>query len=363
MTKHDTITDFDEAKSEAFAERLVAALSDAALVLMTSIGHRTHLFDAMADLPPAGVERIAEESNLAPRYVREWLGAMVTAGVVVYDPKADTYHLPGEHAAWLTRRASPNNIAVTSQLVGVSASVEDRMIERFRDGGGTEYCHYGRFHEVMAEDSFQTAVLGMKAFILPIVPGLSARLEAGIDVVDVGCGAGKAMLMLAEAFPNSRFTGVDLCADAFAETTIAAARLGLGNLSFREADLSRLETLGEFDLVFAFDAVHDQKDPLGLVRLVQRSLRPGGIFLMQDIGGSRDLTKNIENPFAPLLYAISLMHCTPVSLGQGGPGLGAMWGVETAQEYLHTAGFKTVETHRLPHDPINAYFVARVGPD
>ena len=147
--------------------------------------------------------------------------------------------------------------------------------------------------------------------------------------------------------------------EAFAETTVAAARRGLRNLSFRDADLSTIDVIGEYDLIFAFDAIHDQKEPLKLVQLVRRSLRPGGVFLMQDIGGSRDLAANIGNPFAPLLYAISLMHCTPISIGQGGPGLGAMWGVETAREYLGIAGFDNVETHTLPHDPINAYFVAR----
>ncbi len=359
MNKHDSFTAFDDAKSEAFAERFVGALSDAALVLMTSVGHRTGLFDTMADLPATSVDGIAEAARLAPRYVREWLATMVTAGVVTYDSADETYHLPPEHAAWLTRAAAPNNIAVTSQLVGVSASVEDRMVERFRDGAGLDYCHYGRFHDVMAEDSYQTVVLALEDHILPLVPGLIGRLRTGIDVIDVGCGAGRAMLSLAQTFPASRFTGVDLCADAFAETTVSAARLGLENLSFRAEDLSTLDSLGDCDLVMAFDAVHDQKDPLGLVRLVRHSLRSGGVFLMQDIGGSRDLAANMENPFAPLLYTISLMHCTPVSVGQGGPGLGAMWGVETAQEFLRTAGFASIETNVLPHDPINVYFVAR----
>ncbi|TYC63984.1 transcriptional regulator, partial [Marinobacter sp. BW6] len=107
--------------------------------------------------------------------------------------------------------------------------------------------------------------------------------------------------------------------------------------------------------------VHDQKDPLGLLDTVRSSLNQDGVFLMQDIGGSRDLEKNIDNPFAPLLFTISSMHCTPIPIGQGGPGLGAMWGVETAQEYLAAAGFAEVETHRLPHDPINAYYVAYPG--
>lgn len=359
MTEHAPLHTFDDAKAEAFAERLVGALSEAALALMTSLGHRTGLFDTLADHPRATSADLAAEAGLAERYVREWLGVMVTARVVDYDPATGSHTLPGEHAAFLTRAASPNNIAVTSQFIGVAAGVEEEMLARFRDGGGTHYHHYDRFHAVMAEDSAQTVVAAMTDCILPLVPGLEARLQQGIDVVDVGCGGGRALLRLAEAFPQSRFTGIDLCAEAFADAEIAAAHLGLSNLSFRAQDLSKLNSLGRFDLVTAFDAVHDQKDPQGLLDTVFNSLAGDGVFLMQDIGGSRDLVTNIDNPFAPLLYTLSLMHCTPISIGQGGPGLGTMWGVETAQEFLATAGFGNIETHRLPHDPINAYFVAR----
>lgn len=178
-------------------------------------------------------------------------------------------------------------------------------------------------------------------------------------MADFGCGGGRALLRLAREFPNSSFKGFDLCADAFRDAQEEADRAGLANLHFEACDLSSAENVGAFDLVTAFDAVHDQADPKGFLRLIHRSLRPGGVFLMQDIGGSRDLEKNIANPFAPLLYTISSMHCTPISIGQGGPGLGAMWGVETAEEYLAETGFASVETHRLPHDDMNAYFIAR----
>lgn len=358
MNEH-TQTAFDEAKAEAFANRFTKTLSEAALALMTSIGHRTQLFDTLAVHPNVTSAELADKAWLAERYVREWLGVMVTSGVVTYDPATKTYTLPAEHAAFLTRAASPNNFAVTSQFIGVAASVEEEMLARFRDGGGTHYHHYGRFHEVMAEDSGQTVVAALIDHILPLVPGLVDQLDRGIDVLDVGCGAGRAMLQLASTFPASRFTGIDLCADAFAETQVAAARQNLSNLTFRAQDLSQVVSLGAFDLITAFDAVHDQKDPQGLLDLVFNSLAKDGVFLMQDIGGSRNLETNIENPFAPLLFTISLMHCTPISIGQGGPGLGAMWGVETAQDYLGLAGFGQVETHRLPHDPLNAYFLAR----
>ena len=134
---------------------------------------------------------------------------------------------------------------------------------------------------------------------------------------------------------------------------------GLDNLRFEARDLSAATSIGSFDLILTFDAVHDQKDPMGLLTLIRNSLRENGVYLMQEIGASRDLEKNIGNPFAPLLYTISSMHCTPISIGQGGPGLGAMWGVETAEAYLAEAGFAQVDLHRLPHDAMNAYFVAR----
>lgn len=338
---------FDDTKAEAFADRLVGTLGDAAMALMLSLGHRTGLFDALATVSPTTSDALAEGTGLAKRYVREWLATMVTSGVVDYDAAIRQYTLPAEHAAFLTRASVPDNIAVTAQFIGVAASVEEEMLERFQSGEGLQYGHFERFHEVMAEDSAQLVVAALQDHILPIVPGLVARLNDGIDVVDIGCGAGRALTQLASAFPRSRFLGVDICADAFAETQIEVARRALSNLQFEARDLSDV------------DAVHDQKDPAALLAMVHRSLRSGGVFLMQDIGGSRDLEKNLDNPFATLLYTISLMHCTPISIGQGGPGLGTFWGVETAQEMLRSAGFSEIETHELPHDPINAYFVAR----
>lgn len=353
---------FDEPKAQAFAERLVGALGEAVLALMTSIGHRTGLFDALAKLPSATSVDLAGKAGLSERYVREWLAVMVTTGVVEYEPETATYSLPAEHAAFLTRAASPDNVAVTAQFIGVVASVEEEMLARFHSGEGLHYHHFTRFHEVMAEDSDQLVVAALIEHILPIVPGLTGRLERGIEVLDIGCGGGHALLRLAETFPESRFLGVDLCAEAFAGAQAEAARRGLGNLAFEARDLSDADTLGQFDLVTAFDAVHDQKDPQALLTMVRNSLRGDGVFLMQDIGGSRHLENNVGNPFAPLLYTLSLMHCTPISIGQGGAGLGTMWGVETAEEFLAAAGFGDLQTLRLPHDSINAYFVARVGP-
>lgn len=349
---------FDEARAERFAERLMCALNEASLMLMTSIGHRTGLLDVLGAMKPATAEEIANAAGLAPRYVREWLGAMTTSGVVSYDPESRLYRLPAEHAAFLTRAASPNNFAVTSQFIALSGRMEEDIVAAFRTGDGVPYERYPRFHEVMAEDSAQTVVAALFDHILPLVPEMVERLQQGVDVLDVGCGAGRALRLMAERFPNSRFLGMDLCAEAFEGTEGEARRSGIENLSFEARDLSRIDRFGEFDLITAFDAVHDQRDPQGLLNAVARSLRPGGVFLMQDIGGSSRLEQNLEHPLGTFLYAVSTVHCTPVSLAQGGPGLGTMWGIELAEEMLTAAGFNEIRQEQLPHDPFNVYFVA-----
>lgn len=348
-----------KSKAELFAEKMLGAINGAGVALMTSVGHRTGLFDAMAALPPSTSARIAEAANLNERYVREWLGAMATGGVVEYDPNGGTFRLPPEHAAFLTRAASPNNLAVTAQFVAVLGAVEDRIVECFREGGGVPYSAFDRFHETMAEESQQTVVAGLLDSILPLAPGLTDALEAGIDVLDVGCGSGRALNELAAAFPKSRFNGFDLSEEALSNARREAERRGLTNIRFEVRDATRLGAAEQFDLVTAFDAIHDQAKPALVLRGIYEALRPGGTFLMQDIRGSRHVEKNMDHPIAPFMYTISAMHCMTVSLAQGGDGLGAMWGEETAVEMLAEAGLSSIEVSQLPHDFINNFYVSR----
>lgn len=171
--------EMDQGRAEAFAERMVGVLNDGALALVTSVGHRTGLFDAMAGLPPSTGEEVASASGLDERYVREWLGAMVVGGVVEHDPESGAYALPPEHAASLARDAAPDNVAAFMQYIPLLGSVEDPIVESFRDGGGVPYSTFSRFHEVMAEDSGQTVLPALLDSILPLVPGLTGRLEGG----------------------------------------------------------------------------------------------------------------------------------------------------------------------------------------
>jgi SAM-dependent methyltransferase len=360
MTEGNTaIPLYDEAAAAAFAERTAETINAGATTLMLSIGHRTGLFDTVAEIPPATSDAIAAAAGLSERYVREWLAAMVCGGVVRYDPHTRTYWLPREHAACLTRGAPLGNLAVYAQIMPGLAPVQERILECFETGEGTTYDIYPRFHEIMAEDSGQTVADRLFDTVLPLAPELAGRLDAGIEVLDAGCGSGRAVIALAARYPKSRFTGYDLCADAIATAECEAAAAGLGNARFAVLDMTGFGEIERYDLVTSFDAVHDQKDPQALLSAIHRALRPGGIYLMQDIAGSARLEDNVEFPMAAFLYAVSCMHCTPVSLGQGGCGLGTMWGWETAQAMLQAAGFPAPERTVLPHDPMNVWFVAR----
>ncbi|GJM18120.1 MAG: transcriptional regulator [Phycisphaeraceae bacterium] len=345
--------------TDEFAQQLLGLVNGAAIVQMISIGHRTGLFDAMSGLPASTSEQIAAAGGLDERYVREWLGTMTTGGIVSYDRDAKKYELPESHAALLTRAAGSNNLAATTQFVPVLAGVEDEIVECFREGGGVPYSSYPRFHEVMAEESDMTVVAGLREHILPLVPGLIDRLAKGIDVLDVGCGRGHGIIELAAAFGNSRFVGLDLSPEAVAYANDRASARGLTNVRFDQRDLSGFTSRETFDLITAFDSVHDQADPAGMLAGIAGALRPGGVFLMQDIAGSSEVGDNIGKPLAPFIYTISCMHCMSVSLAQGGAGLGAAWGEELAQEMLGEAGFSDVCVNRLDHDIMNAFYVAR----
>lgn len=352
-------TKFDPAKAEAFAGRMLDILNSGAIAVMTSIGHRTGLFDTLANLPPSTSQQIADAARLNERYVREWLGAMVMGRFVDYDPTTDTYCLPPEHAAFLTKAASPNNIAVTAQFIPILATIEDRAIECFYNGGGIPYSAYPRFHQVMAEDSGQTVVAGLEDAILPLIPGLIEALEQGIDVLDVGCGIGRALNVMAARFPNSRFTGYDFSEEAIAIAQSEASDRGLTNIHFKAKDAAKLDEVEQYDLICTFDAIHDQAKPDAVLRGIHQALRPDGTYLMQDIRASSYIHGNLDHPVGPFLYTISCLHCMTVSLAAGGMGLGTVWGEEKALEMLKEAGFTLAEIKRLDHDFLNNYYIVK----
>ena len=347
------------AATEQFAGELVDTLNKATLGLGLAVGHRTGLFDAMSELDCwASSQEIATASACNERYVREWLGAMVTGGIVAFDAEAETYKLPAHHAALLTRSAGSNNFARTFQFLAVMAEVETPIVECFKNGGGVPYEQFTRFHEVMAEDSDGNVVEGLFSNILPLVDGLAERLEEGMDVLDIGCGSGHAMITLAKRFPKSRFVGRDLYEKPIISARQLAAAEGLTNITFEVSDVSKATDSDQFDLITAFDVIHDQRDPEAVLSVVKQSLRTDGTFLMQDLQASSKLANNIDHALCPFLYMISTMHCMTVSLAQDGAGLGTVWGEELAVQMLNDAGFPDVTVQRLEHDIQNNWYVA-----
>ena len=344
--------------SEEFAESLIGVLNAGMLALMTSVGHRTGLFDAMASLPPSSSLQIAEAAGLDERYVREWLAAMTTGGFVDHDPSALTFVLPPERAAWLTRSAGPDNLAVQAQYVGLLAQVEDQVVNCFRSGGGVPYGEFPRFQAIMAEDSGTVHDATLVDVTLPLVAGLPERLQQGIDVADVGCGSGHAINLMAEAYPASRFVGFDVSDAGLATGAAEAERKGLTNVEFQKRDAATLDEAQQFDLITTFDAVHDQARPDLVLEGIAQALRPGGVYLCVDIAGSSVLGENMEHPLAPFLYTISCMHCMTVSLADGGMGLGTMWGEQKARQMLAEAGFTSVDLRHVDGDILNSYFIA-----
>jgi 2-polyprenyl-3-methyl-5-hydroxy-6-metoxy-1,4-benzoquinol methylase len=353
----ETTIDLDAA--EAFAGRMLGIIADASTALTLSIGHRTGLFDALEGLAPSTSEQVACAAGLHERYVREWLAAMLVAGVVEHNLDAGTWSLPAEHAAVLTRAAGPDNLAKLAQFIGLMASVEHEVVRCFHEGGGVPYSAYTEFHALMAEDGKDLAEGILLDRVMPLVDGLDEQLARGIAVADIGCGSGHHLNVLAAAFPASTFVGYDFSKEAIAEAQATAVARGVDNVRFALRDVSDLSGIGPFDVITAFDAIHDQAHPAAVLAGIAAALTPDGVFLMADVKASSHPHENVELPTAPFLYAISLMHCMTVSLAQDGTGLGAAWGEQTATRMLREAGFDAVEVREVEGDLINNYYIAR----
>lgn len=360
-------TDVEKA---VFSQKMIAILNGGALNLAMAIGYRTGLFDVLAGLErPQPAAAIAASARLNQRYVREWLNVMATGGIIeltTSDHGGSLYRLPVAHAAFLTRASGNRNLAVyTQEIPLLTTCALEPVMAGFKSGDGVPYDHYPAFQAFMTElsDAKHRDVL-VDCFLPSVDDGrLVARLQQGMRVCDLGCGEGLAARLMARAYPRSRFLGLDVSPAAIETACQAAAAEGLENLTFEVRDAARLcedEALRETcDYVLAFDAIHDQTRPLEALRGVHHLLAPGGVFSMIDIAAETEPAQNLDHPMGPFLYTVSLMHCMPVGLADGGAGLGMMWGRRKALEMLAAAGFEQVAVVPMDHDPFNRHFFCR----
>ena len=357
--------------AESFSQKMMDILNHGAINLAMAIGYRLRLFDAMDTFEePQPASQIAAHNGLSLRYVQEWLGVMVTGGIVELSRGADgenLYYLPKARGALLTRRAGNSNLGVyTQEIPLLTTCAVDGVLSGFRTGEGVPYENYPRFQAFMAElaNAKHRQVL-VETFLPSVDDGkLVAGLRKGLRVCDLGCAEGVALLLMAQAFPRSRFVGMDVSAEAIEQAVAEKQRLNIHNAEFWLEDAAALKDHvalgGAFDYVTAFDAIHDQTHPREALKGVRHVLAPGGMFSMVDIAARSELADNLDHLMGPFLYTVSLMHCLPVGLVDGGMGLGMMWGREQALAMLKDAGFEQVEVCRIPNDPFNLHFLCRV---
>ena len=347
----------DRQRAKEFAEKLLGIYTGSVLTKLIGVGHETGLFEAAAGEPGTS-QQIAERAGLNERYVREWLGAMATGGVFRYDPASRTYSLPPEHAALLTGR-SARNFAPMSQMLNHFGKHLPQLIHCFRRGGGVPYAAFRpEFTKVMDDTWRRIYDEHLLTGFLAVVPVIPERLASGIRVADIGCGTGHTVNLMGREYPRSTFVGYDLAEDAIAQAREEARAMELPNVQFEVRDVTTLPTERVFDLITAFDAIHDQVDPGAVLAAVRHALAAEGIFLMIDFKFSSTVEGNISNPYAPLYYGISTMHCMTVSLAEGGAGLGTVWGVEVARQMLAEAGFARIDVFDSPR-PQNCIYVCQ----
>jgi SAM-dependent methyltransferase len=354
----------DEAKVGAFAERVMADGTASITFVMAALGDRLGLFRALAEGGPATPAGLAARAGIAERYAREWLRAMAAAGYLDHDTDHDLGHdadggaftLPAAHVPVLALDDTPASLGAILQWVLGVAPALDAVTEAFRSGRGVPPDAYGadvrRAIERLSAPAFVNALVPAW---LPLLPGVEAALRAGADVADVGCGAGRALIELARVYPASRYAGFDVDPRQVERARANAAAAGVdGRVRFEPSGVDA----GPYDVVFAFDVVHDAADPAGLLRAVRGALRPGGALVCAEVAGGATFADN-RNPFGALYYGVSVLYCMSVSLAAGGPGLGSLGLPQPAFAALCAeAGFATVR--RLPvDDPVNALYEVR----
>ena len=350
----------DPQKIEAAAGRIMGLYVGSMLTYMIDIGHRTGLLATAAQGPGTAAE-LAARAGLTERYVTEWLGAAVTGGLFDYDPETRTYALPPETGAALTGGPLPlSTFAGLQTHLGKHVGDVARV---FREGGGVPYSAFRpEFTDLMDQIGRAWYDCALVGEFLPGIEGLTATLEAGATAADFACGTGHALVVLARRFPASTFVGYDLDDGAIARARAEASGAGLRNVRFEVADVARVEVTRAYDVVFVFDAVHDQVDPAGVLRVIHRSLKPGGTFVMKEPRAGDRLEDNIANPFSPIMYSVSTLHCLTVSLAHDGAGIGTAFGEGLARALLAEAGFELAGVFPAPGDPMDAVYVSRVGP-
>ena len=349
----------DQEKRKAFVRRTATDTGGTMATVLAVIGDRLNLFKDLAANGPATSAELANRMGLVERYTREWLGGMASAGYLEYEAATGVFTLPPEHAPVLAEEAGAYFLGGLYQMLPDWVARLDAITTAFREGGGVPQSAYGSD----TWDGLERFGAGWVEHLLvpewlPRMPDVEARLTMGARVADVGCGRGRALVKLAQAFPESRYVGYDVFAGSIESASANARQAGVGDrVRFEHLDVA-VGLPEDYDVITTFDVVHDAADPRGLLRSIRRALAPDGIYICMDMNCSDRLEEN-AGPLGTLFHGFSILYCLTTSLSQGGEGLGTVGLHEPRlRELCEEAGFSSV--HRVEmKNPFSALYEVR----
>jgi 2-polyprenyl-3-methyl-5-hydroxy-6-metoxy-1,4-benzoquinol methylase len=352
MTTQQSI---EPAKIEAFMGKAMVDAASAVVTVMASIGDRLGLFKALAQAP-ASSEELAERAHINERYAREWLREMASASYLEYDSLSQRFSLPPEHVPVLAQEGGPFFLGGAYQLLMAEIGPYNQLVQSFRQGGGVPMDAYdpGLWEgmERFSSGFFEHLLVPVW---LPAMPEVQAKLERGALVADVGCSHGRALINLAQTYPQSLYVGYDAFAPSIAKATANAQQAGVADrVRFKHLDVS--EGLPEqYDVITTFDVVHDAVNSRKLLQAIHEGLRPDGRYICMEMNGSDKLEEN-AGLVGSLFYGISILYCMTTSLAHQGEGLGTLGLPETKLRELCTeVGFSNVR--RVPIEvPLNVLY-------
>jgi 2-polyprenyl-3-methyl-5-hydroxy-6-metoxy-1,4-benzoquinol methylase len=348
----------DSEKRQAFVGRVLNDASATFVTTLAALGDRLGLFKTLATGGPATSAELAARAGIHERYAREWLGGMTTAGYLTRSPDTGRFELPPEHAAALADEGGPFFSGGAYEMLLSLLTIIDPLTEAFRQGGGVPQARYDeRFWEGMERFTAGWFDNQLLQEWLPAMPEVQARLECGTELADVGCGRGRALLRLAEAFPASHFVGFDVFAPNIEVAEKVARDTGLEDrIRFEARDVSH-GLPRSFDVITTFDVVHDAVEPLGLLRSIREGLRSGGIYVCLETNCADTIEGN-KGPLGSLFHGMSVLYCLTTSLSNSGAELGTLGLHEhRLREYAIVAGFRDVR--RVFQYPFNNLYELR----
>jgi 2-polyprenyl-3-methyl-5-hydroxy-6-metoxy-1,4-benzoquinol methylase len=350
-------TNMDMNKLQDFVGKVVGDVGAAMASVLVAIGDRLGLWKALTEGPATPAE-LAKRSGCAERYLREWLDAQAASGYVTYDASTGRYTLPEEQAFALANSESPAYVVGMFQIVQAMWAAQPRLEERFKTGAGLQW---GEHHPCLFQGTERFFRSGYIAHLvtewLPALDGVTRKLADGARVADVGCGLGASTILMAKAYPNSKFWGFDSHAASIDTARLRAREAGVADrVTFEVATSTNYPGAG-YDLVAHFDCLHDMENPVEAARHARRTLAADGTWMVVE-PFAHDQAERNHNPVGRVFYSASTMLCVPHSLSLKGPALGAQAGEARLRDVIVSGGGFS-KMRRATETPFNIVLEAR----